>query len=201
MFLSKRPNGVYHLFYTKANGRRSSVTTNTKLKSQANKFLAKFAANQFADDGDKIIPITIESFSKEFLKHSETVHTYWTNYTYKRTFGFFNKYFPERLINEIRANDISKYIESRIKSASIYQARKDLINIAAAFNWAIVQGYLNDNPCKNVAKVKVPQKLPLYYSPDDLSTLLDTIDSEDIKDIVLFAVNTGLRQMELIKLQ
>jgi integrase len=201
MFLLKRPNGIYHLIYTKPNGKRTSVSTKTKLKSEANKFLTKFAANQIDDGEHKILPITVESFSKEFLKHSETVHTYWTNYTYKQTFGFFNSYFPNSLISELQGNDISRYIESRIKSASIYQARKDLINIAAALNWAIDQGYLIENPCKNVAKVRVPQKLPLYYSPNDLNTLLSAIDSDDIKDIVLFAVNTGLRQMELLKLQ
>jgi len=39
MFLSKRPNGVYHLFYTRADGKRSWISTKTKLKSEANKFL------------------------------------------------------------------------------------------------------------------------------------------------------------------
>lgn len=187
MFLSKRPNGTYHLYYKKSNGKMTSISAKTKLKSEANKFLIRFSASLIGENGHKIVPTTIENFTNEFLKHSETVHTYWTNYTYKQTFGFFNKYFPNQLITEIKANDISRYIESRIKSASIYQARKDLINIAAAFNWAIVQGYLIENPCKDVAKVKVPQKLPLYYSPNDLDTLLSAIVSDDIKDIVSFA--------------
>jgi hypothetical protein len=72
MFLSKRPDGVYHLFYTRADGKRSSISNKTKLKSEANKFLAKSAANQIDDGDHKILPITIESFSKKFLKHSET---------------------------------------------------------------------------------------------------------------------------------
>ena len=201
MFLSKRPNGIYHIYYKKSNGRMTSVSTKTKLKSEANKFLIKFASKTTYENGAKVLPTSVIKFSKEFLKHSEAVHTYWTNYTYKQTFGFFNSFFSDKLITEIEASDINRYVEYRINTASIYQARKDLINIAAAFNWAIVQGYLNENPCKNVNRIKVPQKLPLYYSLKDFNKLLGVIDSEDILDITIFAVNTGLRQMELIKLQ
>ena len=139
-------------------------------------------------------------FTDEFEKHSEVVHTYWTNYTYKQSFRFLNKYFPDKLLDEISTKDLNRYIEHRIKSASIYQARKDLINICAALNWGVVQEYIYENPCKMIKKIKVPQKLPLYYSKDEFAQLMKAIKEEDIKDIVLFAVNTGMRQMELINL-
>jgi integrase len=201
MFLSKRPNGIYHIYYKKPNGKLTSISTKSKLKSEANKYLAKFS-NELTKQEDTILKsILLKTFSIEFLKHSETVHTFWTNYTYKQTYKFFNNYFPNILISDLRASDISRYIEYRIKNSSIYQARKDLINISASFNWAIIQGLIIENPCKNVKKVKVPQKLPLFYSKRDFHELLNVIDSEDIKDLVIFAVNTGLRQMELIKLE
>lgn len=165
----------------------TSISTKTKLKSEANKFLIKFASMSSSGNEVKISPISIENFSKEFLKHSEAVHTYWTNYTYKQTFGFFNSYFTGKLITEIGASDIYRYFEYRINKASIYQA--DLINIAAAFNMAIVQGYLTENPCKDVKRIKVPQKLTLYFSLKDFNKLLGVIDSEDILDITIFAVN------------
>lgn len=201
MFLSKRPNGVYYLYYTKQNGKRTSVSTKTKLKSEANKFLISFSGNLKKVKEKSVLPISLKSFTDEFEKHSEVVHTYWTNYSYKQTFRFLNKYFPEDILNELTTKDINRYIEHRIKSASIYQARKDLINICAAFNWGIVQGYIDENPCKKIKKIKVPQKLPLYYSKDEFAKLMDKIAEEDIKDIVICAVNTGLRQMELINLR
>jgi len=201
MFLSKRPNGIYHLYYEQADGKRTSVSTKTKLKSEAYKFLAEFSKNLKEQKERKILSISLKDFTNEFLKHSEVVHTYWTNYTYKQTFGFFNKNIRKKILSDLIASDINKYIEYRIKNASIYQARKDLINISAAFNWAIIQGYLIENPCKNIKKIKVPQKLPLYYSLSDFEKLLNAITNEDIRDLVIFAVNTGMRQMELIKLQ
>ncbi len=201
MFLSKRPNGVYHLYYTKPNGKRTSISTKTKLKSEAIKFLINFSGKLKKVDNKSVLPISLKQFTDEFEKHSEVVHTYWTNYSYKQTFRFLNKYFPEKSLDDLTPSDLNRYIEYRIKKASIYQARKDLINICAAFNWANVQGYLTENHCKNVIRIKVPQKLPLYYSLNDFNKLTDTIDSEDILDITIFAVNTGLRQMELINLQ
>jgi integrase len=174
MFLSKRPNGIYHIYYKKPNGKLTSISTKSKLKSEANKYLAKFS-NELTKQEDTILKsILLKTFSIEFLKQSETVHTFWTNYTYKQTYKFFNNYFPNILISDLRASDISRYIEYRIKNSSIYQ---------------------------DVKKVKVPQKLPLFYSKRDFHELLNVIDSEDIKDLVIFAVNTGLRQMELIKLE
>jgi integrase len=50
-------------------------------------------------------------------------------------------------------------------------------------------------------KIRVPQKLPLFFSQSDFEKILNVITNEDIKDLVIFAVNTGMRQMELIKLQ
>jgi len=111
------------------------------------------------------------------------------------------KYFSDVQLIQLTGKDIGNYIEHRINSASAYQARKDLINISAAFNWAIGQGYLLENPCRYVKKVKVPQKLPLFYSQADFDKLLIAIDDDDIRDMVIFAVNTGMRQMELIELQ
>ena len=54
---------------------------------------------------------------------------------------------------------------------------------------------------RKLKKLRVPQKLPLYYSHTDFEKLLNAINNEDIRDIVIFAVNTGMRQMELIRLQ
>ncbi len=201
MFLTKRSNGIYYLYYLNSESKRTALSTKVKQKSEALRFLTLFTKQLEERQNKKTTPITLHRFVTEFLKHSEALHTFWTNYTYKQTFRFLKKYFNDVTLTEISTKDISKYIEHRINTASVYQARKDLINISASFNWAITQGYLLENPCKDVKKVKVPQKLPLFYSQADLEKLLAVIDNEDIKDMVIVAVNTGMRQMELIRLQ
>jgi integrase len=201
MFLTKRSNGFYYLIYNTSENKRVALSTKTKLKSEANKFLVNYIRQFEEKKNQKTTPITLYKFAFAFLMHSEAIHTYWTNFGYKQTFRFIKKYFTDVNLSTISSRDLSRYLEGRINSASIYQARKDLINISAAFNWAITQNYLLESPCKEIKKIKVPQKLPLFYSHADFDKLLSVIDNVDLTDLVNFAVNTGMRQMELIKLE
>ena len=109
-------------------------------------------------------------------------------------------HFGNVLISEITRNTLEEYFNKRIKNSSIFAARRDLINTSAAFNYAVNSGYLVTNPCKGIKRYKLLERQPLFYTKEDFNELLDAIDSEDLKDLVLFAVNTGMRQMELITL-
>lgn len=93
-----------------------------------------------------------------------------------------------------------KYFEERIKSSSIFQARKDLICFHSCFNYAAKQNLLSENPCHGIKRFKIPEKQPLFFSEIDFEILTKAIDNRDILDLVNFAVNTGLRQMELLTL-
>ena len=42
MYLSKHKNGDYYIYFEDEFGRRKSITTKTKLKSEATKFLSQF---------------------------------------------------------------------------------------------------------------------------------------------------------------
>ncbi len=64
------------------------------------------------------------------------------------------------------------FIEYRIKNPSIYQARKDLINLSSAFNWAIQKEFLISNPCNSVKRIKPPQKLPVFFSESEFEKLI-----------------------------
>ena len=69
------------------------------------------------------------------------------------------------------------------------------------FNWAVDNNYLNSNPSNKIKRLKTPEKLPVFFSKNDFETLISFIESEDLKDLVIFAVNTGLRQAEIINLE
>ena len=40
--LSKRKNGIYYIFYDQPSGKRTCISTRTKYKAEANKFLTNF---------------------------------------------------------------------------------------------------------------------------------------------------------------
>lgn len=198
MFISKRNNGYYYIYYTDENGIRQAITTKSKIKSEAVKFLTNLKDEIKKKKEQKVIPITLTDFSQRYLEHSRAIHSSKTTKTFVTTFRFLQEYLGNALLNNIKEKEVKAYIDNRITSSSVHQARKDLINLSSCFNWAISEGYIQINPCKNVAKVKVPQKLPVFFNREEFTKLVEMIDNQDLKDLIIFAVNTGCRQMELL---
>jgi integrase len=201
MFLFKHKNGRYYVIYSVENGKRKSKSTGTTFKSKAHIFLAELKKQLEEEKNQLVKPATIKEFAFNYLRQSEPHFTDKTIKTNKTTFKYLEAYFGNIQISEIDRNSLVEYFHKRIKDTSIFAARKDLINISAAFNKAVLNGYLLSNPCKGIKRFKLPERKPLFYSKEDFNKLLEKIDNEDLKDLVLFAVNTGLRQMELITLE
>lgn len=103
-------------------------------------------------------------------------------------------------VNEITPKLVNDYLRARGKK-SIYTSSKSLRYLRSAFNWAITEKYLTENSCKDIKPIKIPEKQSLFFLETDFQFLIKSNDSKDIRDIVIFAVNTGLRLMELITLQ
>lgn len=198
--LSKRSNGNYYIFYDSPSGKRTCISTKTKYKADAIKFLTDFKEEIKKRNGQKIISLSLAEFIKEFISYSQTIHTVKTVKAYNQSLSFLEKYFGDVLISNIINSQMIKYFETRIKESSIYQARKDLICFSSCFNYAVKQKYIFENPCKGIKRFKIPEKQPLFFSETDFEILLRVVGNNDLKDIIIFAVNTGLREMELLTL-
>ena len=202
MFLTKRPNGIYNIVYFTSNGKRTTKSTNTTNKAIAKKYLTLFEEEFLDRQISKVTPITLEEYCWKFLKYSETMHTWKTTKAFKTTFNLFIKYFGKNTkLSEFNLQKIEEYLQMRIRTASIYCARKDHINLSSAFSKALKEGYVLKNPLKEIKRFRLPERLPLYFSEAEFSTLVNAIDKDDLKDIVIFTVNTGLRQAELTSLR
>ncbi len=200
MFLSKRKNGIYYIFYNKPNGNKTCKSTETKLKSEALKFVSIFEKELAEQNKFSFKQIGFKNFSFQFLKYSESIHTAKTTNGFKQTFIFVQRYFGNPNIDTFTTKQIIEYIQQRIETSSIYQARKDLINLKSAFNFAQSNEYISANPCDGIRGISIPEKQPLYFSSSEFNQFINFIDNQDYKDLILLAVNTGLRQMELLTL-
>lgn len=201
MYLYKRKSGIYYVIYNQPNGKRTSLSTQTQYKKEALKFLTDFKSTLKERQEQKVTPITLKDFSLVFLKYSETIHTPKTTKAFTISFKFLQLYLGNIQLSELTRSQMESYFQHRISSSSIYSARKDLINLSSAFNKAVIDNYLITNPCKGIKRFKIPEKQPLFFRELEFEKLLSVIDDNDFKDLVLFAINTGLRQMELITLQ
>jgi site-specific recombinase XerD len=197
MFLSKNPNGKYYIIYQKPDGKRSSKSTRHTHKKDAERFLLKFQRELQEIAERKFIPINLKAFTFNFLRYSEHLYTSKTLEVYKATFNFLLKHFGDIPLSELTGPKIEDYIFKRLRESSIYAAQHDLSNLSCAFYKAIRDGYLLSNPCKSIKRFRLPEQLPMFCTKEDIKKLLAVIEDQDIKDLTLFAVNTGLRQEAL----
>ena len=201
MFLFKHQNGRYYVYYNLPNGKRKTKSTGEKTKREALGYLNKFREEIKNKALQKFTPITIKEFQFHYFRYIESLFTVKTCKSIKTTFNFLIRYFDNIQLSEITSQKLEDYFYSRIKRTSIYSARSDYAYLSSAFNKAIRDGFLLVNPCRGIKRFRVPEKQPLFYSKEDLTKLLYCIDNEDIKELTIFAFNTGLRQGELIALE
>ncbi|MCH7974894.1 MAG: site-specific integrase [Bacteroidetes bacterium] len=201
MFLSKRKNGFYYIVYEKANGVRASRSTKEKLKPKATKFLFEFQKKIELERSQLVTPIRLKQYAFNYLRYSEPYFTDSTMKVYKTTFKYVLNHFGNVLLTELTTQAIEEYLHKRVRDTSIFAARKDLSNLSATLNKAVRDKYLLTNPCTGIKRFKLPERVPMFYSKAEFKKLIDVIEDQDMKDLVIVAVNTGLRQMELIKLE
>jgi integrase len=201
MFLSKLPNGIYHIYYFRGNGKKTKISTHTRHKSEAYKFLANFEREFKLRQQNKLTPIDLKKLRFEFLKYSESIHSINHTNSLKTTFNEFMEFTGNIPASELSKKTIQEFVEIRLRTVSNYTVRRDLADLSSAFNWAISKNYLFENPCRGIKKPKLVEKLPLFFTQAEFNTLLESIKDNDLKDLIHFAVLTGIRQNDLITLR
>jgi len=77
----------------------------------------------------------------------------------------------------------------------------DLSIIKRAVNWGIEEGWLTDNLLRSFPSVKVLKKRRRALSKDEIEELLSAAGDSDLYEPILFAIYTGARRGELVKLR
>ena len=122
MFLYKRKSGYYYIIYRQDNGKRTSISTHSKYKSDAIKFLTQFKDKIIAKEQQRVIPITLKEFKEEYLFYSVATHTPKTTHGIKNSFTFLLRYLGNINLSDITKTKMENYLQQRkIKSAySLY---------------------------------------------------------------------------------
>ena len=202
MFLSKGKNGIWYVYYETNKGKRHSKSTGTKQKTEAIKFFNHYRKIVEAEFYQEVTPINFKQFTFEYLKRQEPFLTWKSIKTSKSTLKMFELHYGDLQLTDISTRMIEDYLLMRATKVSIYSARRDLLVLSASFNKAVKDGYLLKNPCQGIKRFKLPQVQPKFYSSEDFQKLIAAMgNNEEMKDITIFAVNTGLRQMEIITLE
>lgn len=194
-FIYKRKNGFYYLAY-QWNNKRISVSTNSKNKSEANKFFLKFKSEaEFRSD------ITMKEFFDIIMNYTKINFSPKTNKIYQAALNNLFKYTRKNKLRDIQVSDIEYFKIKRIELVRPNTVNIDLSTLKSAFNIMIRLGYIFKNPAYSTKLIKIPQKERRNFSKEELTKLLSVIEEKEFKDFVLFSYYTGCRLSEIMNIE
>lgn len=199
MYLSKRKkSGIYYIYFRKDDGKKTRVSTKTKIKSEALKFLSQFEKR--VKQKTPKSEISLGDFAFLYLKSISVTHT---NESYRLTKRLIEKFRDgigkDKLLKELDQTICEGYI-LKVYAKAKHHGALLLRHFKAFFNKAIEWGYLENNPLKQM-KLRVPENHPTFISLIELKKIIDKEDDSMYKLIYEFAFYTGLRISEIINLE
>jgi len=140
----------------------------------------------------------VERFMKEYAPKVSRA----TRISYLSSLTHFNPFFEETRLLDITPKMISRYKVLRIdEGAKPATINRELAMLSKAFSLAVRDwDWIKENPVSKVQKEKVDNKRDRWLNKDEEKQILD--NSPDwLKEIVTFALHTGLRLQEMLSLE
>jgi integrase len=116
-------------------------------------------------------------------------------------------YFKGKLISSVHPFMVEQYKKTR-KDAGAEPAtiNRDVATLRNMLNIAVEWGYISQNPIAGVKQFKENNEKMWVLTPDEETRLLIECDKRPqqkkyLRDIVLFALHTGMRQNEIFRLK
>ena len=189
----RRKKGIYYCKITDGDSVKR-ISTGCLTKTEAIKWYKNYT------------PVTTDSVKiadavQQYLLQQVHILKYKTIIEYRRALNRFIKYFPATSVHSLSKRDILLFQNDSIAKYKCYQARKGRIACSVFLNWCVQMNYLEINPYKEIKGVAIPTKLPLFIKKDEFETMLKNCKNNDFKELITFAVYTGLRMEELRTLE
>lgn len=183
--------------------RKSTKTSDLKLARAIQKDIeARISKGAFnVEDVKPKKKIFLKEFIKEFMDYSESRKAYTTVKRDMLVFKGFLAFTGDMTLDSIDRKLIDQFLQERVKRLKKSTVNIDMRHLKAAFNKAVEWGYIQINPVKGLKPIPVPQSAPKFFTEFQFKKILDTIDYPPLKEIVIFAANTGVRVSELINLE
>jgi integrase len=120
---------------------------------------------------------------------------------YSTTFAHFRKSAGNPPLPSLTPRDIDKYKIERLAAVAPATVNIELRTLKSAFRMGVRWNMLRKSPFEGVSLARVPEREPPYYGQEEFQKLLDAIREPWLRDVVLFAAVTGMRQGEILSLR
>jgi integrase len=194
--LFKHRSGVYYVLYYE-NGRRKWKSTSCTTKPEALKALTQF--RELLTKRVRSIPL--REFFAQFLTYAETTYRPKTLEMYRTLLTRFEALYPKAFLSDLTAEHVDRYKAKRLSEVSPVSVHVELRTLRSILNTARRWKLLSANVFDGVSLPQLPEQAPLALSVEDFQKLLAAIRESWFRDVVLFAVLTGLRRGEILNLK
>lgn len=211
-----KANGYDYFKITKTIGHKADGTPIKKVfygscksdaEEKANKYINNLKLGLINNDRvytiNILLPLWLYGIKKNTIK-SSSLDSY---------DGIYKKYIKPSIIsnisiNEIKTLKIQEYYNKLDTTANNVRKIHKLLN--QFFNYAVKEGYILQNPCKNVTlpkqektthEILKDKKKFQYYSEDEIKRLKQVFKDNKYNNVILFALGTGMRRGEIFGLQ
>lgn len=189
--------GVWYAVFTE-NYRQSWVRIGRMSKTSAKHALRTLEATREREKHGEVVDIAFHEFSTEYLNYSRTnkaVESFRRDgVSLKSLLPYFNC-----MLSEITPRKIEKYKIERLKSVKPRTVNIELLCLSNMLNKAVEWKHLVEAP-KGVKLIKYEKKPPRFLTKDEV-TLLLSHSSPQLKPILTFMLNTGIREGERARLR
>ena len=204
----------WYIQYQTADGVRKQKSTHCTHRADAVKKFTDFG-KFLADDKCKREHLSLSSFVKEFLVYAKTNYAPHTVYLYEKMFGHLSrlcgdlpltKYTPKHY-DHYKVIRLNEYVQGKIRknakkrTMSPITVNIELRSLRAAFSTARRWQYIEKNPFDGLSQISIPKKTPAFLTTVDVESMLKVITRPWLINLVIFAVNTGMRRGELLSLR
>ena len=168
-------------------------------KADIEKF--KMMKQIFGTDGGSNRQVLLKEFYDEYLTHAQYNLSPKSVLSIKQSFKPFLQFFsPIRPLDTIKLIDVEKFIRkvqvTAPKGYMVYYR-----TLKAAFNRAKLWGYLNVNEFEKIKLQRIQKVKEDYLSSDQVKCIVDKAENDLIKNVIVFAYNTGMRLSEIVFLE
>lgn len=200
MYLSKRSNGIYYLWYQDDSKRVKKISTHSSLKSLALEFARSFALERESSLARRR-ERTLSHFRDDFLAYARTNLSPGTAKIHRLTFQTLLVLVGDLPLTKITAEHVDRYKTERLHKISPVTVNIELRTLRSAFSTAVRWELISSNPFKKVSFASCPELPPRFFSHADFQKLISAVEEPWLKDLVLFATMTGMRRGELVNLR
>jgi integrase len=194
MFLFKRRGFYYLEYFDEVENRMKRVSTKSRLKPDALKYLIEF--KQKLSSSNKTKFISLKDFKEEYSTYIEKTHSKSYLADVNCTIDALIKITDNLPLSKLNTRLLEKFLLDTFNTTK-YGAKHHYNNLRAAFNKAVFWGYLDVNPMQKIHLPKIPQSYPAFINIDELDTIIKKTENEDLKDFFLMGYHSGMRRDEI----